>query len=96
MHVNYLLMSLLWRMPHFQGGSSTACLSQEADCCHASGLLEQIIQASLQAEVPLAGENALQRYDHYAFDRIAESALGRNARAGHLEQLTFLRMGDLM
>ena len=68
----------------------------KADCYYASGLLEQIIQASLQAEVPLAGENALQRYDHYAFDRIAESALGRNARAGHLEQLTFLRMGDLM
>jgi beta-amylase len=46
--------------------------------------------------VPLAGENALQRYDGYAFDRIEESAFGRNARAGRLEQLTFLRMGDLM
>ena len=50
----------------------------------------------MEAGVPLSGENALQRYDHYAFDRIAESAFGRNARAGHLEQLTFLRMGDLM
>lgn len=46
--------------------------------------------------MPLAGENALQRYDRYAFDRIAESAFGQNARAGHLVQLTFLRMGDLM
>lgn len=43
-----------------------------------------------------AGENALQRYDEHAFDRIAESAFGRTARAGRLEQLTFLRMGDLM
>lgn len=61
-----------------------------------AGLLEQIIQASLEADVPLAGENALQRYDDSAFDRITESAFGQNARAGHLEQLTFLRMGDLM
>lgn len=61
-----------------------------------SGLLEQIIEASSAAQVPLAGENALQRYDDFAFDRIAESAFGQNARAGHLEQLTFLRMGDLM
>jgi beta-amylase len=36
------------------------------------------------------------RYDDYAFERIAESAFGRNARAGRLEQVTFLRMGDLM
>lgn len=64
--------------------------------CSPQGLLEQIIQACTEAGVPLAGENALQRYDQYAFDRIAESAFGRNARAGHLEQLTFLRMGDLM
>ena len=46
--------------------------------------------------VPLAGENALQRYDEHAFDRIAESAFGKTARSGRLEQLTFLRMGDLM
>lgn len=61
-----------------------------------SGLLEQIIESSREAGVPLAGENALQRYDRYAFDRIAESAFGQNARAGYLDQLTFLRMGDLM
>ncbi len=36
------------------------------------------------------------RYDDYAFERIAESAFGRSARAGRLEQVTFLRMGDLM
>jgi beta-amylase len=48
------------------------------------------------AGVPLTGENALQRYDHFAFDRIYESAMGASARRGSLEQLTFLRMGDLM
>ena len=65
-------------------------------CCLHTGLLQQVIEAATAAGVPLSGENALQRYDHYAFDRIAESAFGLNARAGRLEQLTFLRMGDLM
>ena len=55
-----------------------------------------MIEAAQVAGVPLSGENALQRYDHYAFERIAESAFGLSARAGRLEQLTFLRMGDLM
>ena len=65
-------------------------------CSHLAGLLQQVIQAATDVCVPLSGENALQRYDSYAFDRIAESAFGLNARAGRLEQLTFLRMGDLM
>jgi beta-amylase len=64
--------------------------------CSPEALLRQVIEAANEFGVPLAGENALQRYDHYAFDRIAESAFGRSARAGRLEQLTFLRMGDLM
>ena len=49
---------------------------------HRAGLLQQVIEAAAAAGVPLSGENALQRYDQYAFDRIAESALGLNARAG--------------
>ena len=61
-----------------------------------AGLLQQVISASIAADIPLSGENALQRYDQQAFDRIAESAVGLNARAGRLQQLTFLRMGDLM
>ncbi len=56
----------------------------------------QVIEAAEKYGVPLSGENALQRYDDYAFERIAESAFGRNARAGRLTQVTFLRMGDLM
>lgn len=55
-----------------------------------------ILSLAQRIGVPLAGENALQRYDDYAFNRIAESAFGQTARAGRLEQLTFLRMGDMM
>ena len=65
-------------------------------CRPLPGLLTQVIEAAANAGVALSGENALQRYDHFAFDRIAESAFGHLARAGRLEQLTFLRMGDLM
>lgn len=64
--------------------------------CSPQGLLKQVIEAAVEHNVPLSGENALQRYDQFAFDRIAESAFGHHARAGRLEQLTFLRMGDLM
>jgi len=60
------------------------------------GLLNQVLTAAAGAGVPLAGENALQRYDGHAMERIAISALGRSAAAGRLAQLTFLRMGDLM
>lgn len=42
----------------------------------------QVLETAEQYGVPLAGENALQRYDEHAFDRIAESAFGRTARAG--------------
>lgn len=64
--------------------------------CSPQALLQHIIESAEAYGVPLAGENALQRYDDYAFERIADSAFGRSARAGRLEQVTFLRMGDLM
>lgn len=64
--------------------------------CSPQALLQQVIETAEKYGIPLSGENALQRYDDYAFERIAESAFGRNARAGRLEQVTFLRMGDLM
>ena len=60
------------------------------------GLLHQVLAAAEEEGVALAGENALQRYDAAALDRIAASALGRSALRGRLDQLTFLRMGDLM
>lgn len=64
--------------------------------CSPEGLLSQVIAAAARAGVPLSGENALQRYDPYAFDRIAESAFGQTVLAGRLEKLVFLRMGDMM
>ncbi|WIA44381.1 hypothetical protein OEZ86_007152 [Tetradesmus obliquus] len=86
----------------FNGRLSFTCVEMR-DCehppegrCSPQGLLQQVLECAERYGVPLAGENALQRYDEHAFDRIAESAFGRTARAGRLEQLTFLRMGDLM
>eukprot|EP00798_Chlamydomonas_sp_ICE-L_P013265 gene13265-19105_t len=72
------------------------CEHPPAGRCSPQALLQHIIDLAEAYGIPLAGENALQRYDDYAFKRIAESAFGRNARAGRLEQVTFLRMGDLM
>jgi beta-amylase len=46
----------------------------------------QVLETAEHYGVPLAGENALQRYDEHAFDRIAESAFGRTARAGGFDQ----------
>lgn len=46
--------------------------------------------------MPLSGENALQRYDEYGLSRIMESAFGINACANRMEQITFLRMADVM
>jgi beta-amylase len=43
-----------------------------------------VLETAEKYGVPLAGENALQRYDEHAFDRIAESAFGRTARAGEV------------
>ncbi|GAX76884.1 hypothetical protein CEUSTIGMA_g4330.t1 [Chlamydomonas eustigma] len=93
------IMSLLARL---DGRLSFTCVEMR-DCehppegrCSPQALLKHIIESAESYGVPLAGENALQRYDDYAFDRIADSAFGRSARAGRLEQVTFLRMGDLM
>lgn len=64
--------------------------------CSPQGLLSQIIETSERKGVRLAGENALQRYDEYALGRIWESAFGQNSRSGVLDQVTFLRMADMM
>ena len=64
--------------------------------CSPEGLLHQVLATAARLGVPVSGENALQRYDQHAFDRIAESAFGQSVMAGRLERLTFLRMGDMM
>lgn len=58
-------------------GMSTEGTPSLRTCAHcrtlcSTGLLEQVIASASAAGVPLSGENALQRYDHFAFDRIAE------------------------
>ena len=51
--------------------------------------------------VPLAGENALQRYDKFALDQIEHASYGGEVRGAiescpQLKRLTFLRMGQSM
>ncbi|KAI7836743.1 hypothetical protein COHA_009381 [Chlorella ohadii] len=64
--------------------------------CSPEGLLNQVLSTAARAGVPMSGENALQRYDQWAFDKICDSAFGQSVMAGRLEKLTFLRMGDMM
>jgi len=64
--------------------------------CSPEGLLHQVLASAGRAGISVSGENALQRYDDYAFDKIAESAFGQSAMAGRMDRLTFLRMGDMM
>lgn len=45
--------------------------------CSPEGLLQQILELSEEFDIPVAGENALQRYDYEAFDRIIQSAFGQ-------------------
>jgi beta-amylase len=83
-------------------GVSFTCVEMR-DCehpreglCSPEGLLNQVLAAASQYNVSVAGENALQRYDGNAFDKIAESTFGQSAMAGRMDRLTFLRMGDMM
>lgn len=72
------------------------CEHPPESMCSPQGLLKQVIDRARDAQVPLSGENALQRYDEYALSRITESAIGEKALTGSLKQITFLRMGGMM
>lgn len=72
------------------------CEHPPESMCSPQGLLKQVIERARDAQVPLSGENALQRYDEYALSRITESAIGEKALTGSLKQITFLRMGGMM
>lgn len=85
-----------------RAGASFTCVEMR-DCehptegrCSPEGLLNQVLTTAAKAKVPTSGENALQRYDHHAFDKIVESAFGQSLMSGRLERVTFLRMGDMM
>jgi len=81
---------------HFTCVEMRDCEHPHDGRCSPEGLLAQMIEAADLLGVPLAGENALQRYDYHAFQRITHSAFGQSASEGRLVQVTFLRMGDLM
>ena len=56
------------------------CLS-----CLALIFLLQVLSTAARVGVPMSGENALQRYDQCAFDKICDSAFGQSVMAGRLE-----------
>lgn len=69
--------------------------------CSPQGLLGQLQETALAVGVPLAGENALQRYDKFALDQIEHASYGGEVRGAiescpQLKRLTFLRMGQSM
>ena len=45
----------------------------------------QVLSTAARTGVPMSGENALQRYDQWAFDKICDSAFGQSVMAGRLE-----------
>lgn len=45
----------------------------------------QVLSTAARVGVPMSGENALQRYDQWAFDKICDSAFGQSVMAGRLE-----------
>eukprot|EP00850_Spirogloea_muscicola_P014989 SM000111S18812 [mRNA] locus=s111:412288:415503:+ [translate_table: standard] len=64
------------------------------DCfCSPQGLLWQMRCTAQRANIPLSGENALQRYDEAAFDRVLHNTYSFPAP---LQTFTFLRMGEAL
>ncbi|CAL8990189.1 unnamed protein product [Prunus brigantina] len=67
---------------------------QEAQCLPEK-LVRQVAMATLKANVPLAGENALPRYDDYAHKQILEASslnIEGNAEGNQMCAFTYLRM----
>ena len=58
-------------------------------------LLPQVLSTAAKVGVPMSGENALQRYDEYAFDKICDSAFGQSVMAGRLEVCACRRAGGV-
>eukprot|EP00850_Spirogloea_muscicola_P022803 SM000312S11996 [mRNA] locus=s312:30665:33875:- [translate_table: standard] len=61
--------------------------------CSPQGLLWQMRCTAQRANIPLSGENALQRYDEAAFERILHNTYSFPAP---LRTFTFLRMGEAL
>ncbi|CAI9117976.1 OLC1v1019472C2 [Oldenlandia corymbosa var. corymbosa] len=63
--------------------------------CAPEKLVRQVALATQEAQVPLAGENALQRYDEYAHEQILRSAaldVDGNSSDREMCAFTYLRM----
>lgn len=59
---------------------------QPAECrSNPQGLVEQVIQATTSNGVPLSGENALQRYDSWAYEQM-------ESYRANVEAITYLRL----
>lgn len=93
----------IFEMLRRHGAAASFTCVEMRDCehplearCSPEGLLGQVLSTAARTGVPMSGENALQRYDQWAFDKICDSAFGQSVMAGRLEKLTFLRMGDMM
>jgi beta-amylase len=67
--------------------------------CLPEKLVRQVIMATQKAQVPLAGENALPRYDDYALEQILQAASfnfeGSNGE-GEMCAFTYLRMNPYL
>ncbi|XP_051133223.1 beta-amylase 1, chloroplastic-like [Andrographis paniculata] len=63
---------------------------QDAQCMPEK-LVRQVVSATQEAKVPLAGENALPRYDDYAHEQILRTA-ALDAGEGEMCAFTYLRM----
>lgn len=75
------------------------CEQPEYAKCSPQGLLAQLQEDALAVGIPLAGENALQRYDKFALERIEHASYGEETlieNCPQLKRLTFLRMGQSM
>ncbi|XP_057860138.2 inactive beta-amylase 4, chloroplastic [Cryptomeria japonica] len=69
--------------------------SEQPEICHCSpeGLLKQIREVAIQGNIPLTGENAIQRFDKEAFCQIAMNAY---QRPQVMRAFTYFRMRETL
>ena len=78
------LLVLLWGWLWLALATHTAADLAASPHAWPSFLL-QVLSTAARVGVPMSGENALQRYDQCAFDKICDSAFGQSVMAGRLE-----------
>ncbi|KAJ0970404.1 hypothetical protein J5N97_023281 [Dioscorea zingiberensis] len=67
---------------------------QPADAmCRPEALVKQVTSAAHDADVGLAGENALPRYDDTALNQVVHTALAKDGEREKMVGFTYLRMG---